>query len=84
MREKERAEKAAQRAAMIKSQNTKKAAQKSQPAKRKASQATSQSNKRQKRVVDKQSATQVEVEPSAPLPRITSRGRNVKLPSKFR
>ncbi|KAH5101982.1 hypothetical protein HBH71_224410 [Parastagonospora nodorum] len=52
--------------------------------KRKASQAVSSKEKRQKRVVDEIAAAQVQPAPSPPPTQVTSRGRNVKLPSKFR
>ena len=84
VRERERAEKAAERAAKIAAQNTKQSIQQPQCGKRKASRGALSDNKRQKRVVDEQAVAQVQVEPSAPPPKVTSRGRNVNLPSKFR
>jgi hypothetical protein len=84
VREKERAEKAAERERQKHQRNAAKAIKLSQKGKRKASQVAPSSRKRQKRVVDEGAAAQVQPEPSAAPLRITSRGRSVKLPNKFR
>ncbi|KAG9382646.1 DUF1682 domain containing protein [Pyrenophora tritici-repentis] len=52
--------------------------------KRRASAATSSNNKRQKRVEAARAGAQVQEEPPAPPSKLTSRGRNVNLPSKYR
>lgn len=84
VREKEKAEKAAERARKIAAQNTKKGIQPTQSGNKKASQAIPPQNKRQKRSAG-DAATRVVLEGSpSPPPQITSRGRSVKLPSKFR
>ncbi|KAH4900865.1 hypothetical protein HBI80_150040 [Parastagonospora nodorum] len=84
VREKEKAEKQAERERQKQQRNAEKAIQLSQRGKRKASQAVSSKEKRQKRVVDEIAAAQVQPAPSPPPTQVTSRGRNVKLPSKFR
>jgi hypothetical protein len=84
VREKERAEKAAERQHQKDERDRAKALQLSQKGKRKASQVSSASNKRQKRVGAARAGTQVQEEPPAPPPKLTSRGRNVNLPSKYR
>ncbi|KAF1364944.1 hypothetical protein EJ07DRAFT_97132, partial [Lizonia empirigonia] len=84
VREKEKAEKAAQRERQKQERDAAKAIQLSQRGERQASQAASSSNKRQKRIGGQVGSAQVQDELSAPPPRITSRGRNVNLPSKFR
>jgi hypothetical protein len=83
-RELERAEKAAKRARQKEERDAAKALQLSQKGKRKASQVSSASNKRQKRVRAAPAGAQVQEEPPAPPPKLTSRGRNVNLPSKYR
>ena len=84
IRERERAEKAAERARQKEERDATKALQLSQKGKRKASQVSSASNKRQKRVGAARAGAQVQEEPPAPPPKLTSRGRNVNLPQKFR
>ncbi|KAH3991532.1 hypothetical protein HBI56_220310 [Parastagonospora nodorum] len=84
VREKEKAEKQAEREHQKQQRNAEKAIQLSQRGKRKASQAVSSKEKRQKRVGDAAGSIQVPPAPSPPPPRVTSRGRNVKLPSKFK
>jgi hypothetical protein len=84
VREKEKAEKAAERARKKEAQTTKKASKKPQTTKRKLSQAPIPAPKRHKRsVVGAAHGAAPERAPSPPL-KITSRGRNVHLPSKFR
>jgi hypothetical protein len=84
IREVERAEKAAERARKVEAQHQKKAIQQAQKRKQSASQETTLSNKRQKRLGSDRAVAQVQDEPFALPPKITSRGRNVNLPSKFR
>jgi hypothetical protein len=84
LQEREKAEKAAARTAEIEARNTKKALQLTQASKRKASRTASSSHKRQKRVGDAVGGVQVQGELSPPLPKLTSRGRHVRLPNKFR
>jgi len=84
MRELERAEKAAERARQKEERDAAKAIQLPQKGKRRASAAISSSNKRQKRVGAARAGAQVQEEPPAPPPKLTSRGRNVNLPSKYR
>jgi hypothetical protein len=87
VREKERAEKAAQRAekaAQRAAQNTKKTASKPHTTKRKASKAPLSSNKRQKQVSGGAAPAEAQDVLSVLPSKVTSRGRNVNLPSKFR
>jgi hypothetical protein len=84
MRELERAEKAAERARQVEAQHQKKAIQKAPQRKRKASQVTPSSNKRQKRAGAAHAGVQAGDEPSAAPPKVTSHGRSVNLPQKFR
>lgn len=84
VKDKEKADKAATRAAKIHTQNTKKAIQNSQKGKRKTSQASSSNNKRQKRVRGGGDTAEVQMVPLPAPAKVTSRGRNVNLPSKFR
>ncbi|KAF7576139.1 hypothetical protein PtrM4_003790 [Pyrenophora tritici-repentis] len=84
MRELERAEKAAERARQKEERDAAKAIQLPQKGKRRASAATSSNNKRQKRVEAARAGAQVQEEPPAPPSKLTSRGRNVNLPSKYR
>jgi hypothetical protein len=74
MRELERAEKAAERARKVEAQERK----------RPALQEISSSNKRQKRAGAAHAGVQAQDEPSAAPPKVTSRGRNVNLPEKYR
>jgi hypothetical protein len=84
MRERERAKKAAERARQKEERDAAKALQLSQKGKRKALQVSSASNKRQKRVGAARAGVQVQEEPLAPPPKLTSRGRNINLPEKYR
>jgi type IV secretory pathway VirB10-like protein len=84
VREKERAEKAAEKERQKAARDAEKAIQLSQKGNSKASQSSTQKQKRQKRVVVDASCVQPEVAaPAAPLV-TTRRGRNVKLPSKYK
>jgi hypothetical protein len=83
-KELEKAEKAAKTAAKTEAQNSKKAIQQPQIGKRKASRVASSSSKRQKRVRAATDGIQVQDEPSELSPKITSRGRSVTLPRKYR
>ncbi|KAF7572910.1 Membrane-bound metallopeptidase [Pyrenophora tritici-repentis] len=84
MREVERAEKAAERARKVEAQHQKKYIQQAQKRKRKASQVLSPSNKRQKRAGAAHAGVQARDELSATPAQVTSRGRNVNLPQKYR
>ncbi|KAI1681768.1 Membrane protein [Pyrenophora tritici-repentis] len=83
-KELERAEKAAERARKVEAQHQKKTIQQAQQRKRKASQVTLSSNKRQKRASAAHAGDQARDGPSAALPKVTLRGRNVSLPQKHR
>ncbi|KAF7448137.1 TolA Membrane protein [Pyrenophora tritici-repentis] len=83
-KELERAEKAAERARKVEAQHQKKTIQQAQQRKRKASQVTLSSNKRQKRASAAHAGDQARDGPSAALPKVTLRGRNVSLPQKYR
>jgi len=83
-REKERAEKAAERAREKEARDAAKALQSAQKGKRMASQPSIQSNKRQKRVVDAVLTTDASGAASAAPTKTTRRGRNVKLPCKYK
>jgi hypothetical protein len=84
VREKERVEKAAERQRQKDERDRAKALQLSQKRKRKASRVSLLSNKRQKRSGGGAATAAPVEELSARLPKITSRGRNVNLPKKFR
>ncbi|KAI1689714.1 hypothetical protein KJE20_02892 [Pyrenophora tritici-repentis] len=84
IREVERAEKAAERARKVEAQHQKKSIQQAQKRKRKASQVLSPSNKRQKRAGAAHAGVQAGDELSAAPAKVTSRGRNVSLPQKYR
>jgi hypothetical protein len=84
VREKEKADKAAERQRQKEERDSAKALQSSQKGKRKASRLASPKNKRQRRVGDALQSDQVLVQSSAPPPKITTRGRNVHLPQKYR
>ncbi|KAI1527705.1 hypothetical protein PtrSN001A_009311 [Pyrenophora tritici-repentis] len=84
MREVERAEKAAERARKVEAQHQKKSIQQAQQRKRKASQVLSLSDKRQKRAGAAHAGVQAGDELSATPAKVTSRGRNVNLPQKYR
>ena len=81
VREKERAEKAAEKERQKAARDAEKAIQQAHKGKRKASQSSTQKQKRQKHVVV--DSSHVQAEEAAPA-RTTRRGRNVKLPSKFK
>ncbi|KAI1508829.1 hypothetical protein Ptr86124_012128 [Pyrenophora tritici-repentis] len=76
--------KEAERARQKEERDAAKAIQLPQKGKRRASAATSSNNKRQKRVEAARAGAQVQEEPPAPPSKLTSRGRNVNLPSKYR
>jgi hypothetical protein len=80
----ELAAKAAERARQKQEKDAAKALKMSQNGKRKASQAASSSNKLQKHAGGQSGGVQVQDEPSAAPPKLTSRGRNIKLPGKYR
>jgi hypothetical protein len=84
LKEKEKAEKAAERERLKEERNAAKALKLSQSSKRKALQVSSPNKKRQKRVGAAHAPVQVQDEPSPPPSTVTSRGRNVNLPKKFR
>jgi hypothetical protein len=84
IREKERAEKAAERQRQKDERDRAKALQLSQKGKRKALRAPLSSKKRQKRSGSDRASAALTEEPSAQPPKLTSRGRNVHLPKKFR
>lgn len=84
MRDLERAEKAAERARKLEAQHQEKAIKQAQQRKRKVSRAPSSKNKRQKRAIENRTRDGVAPPPSSIPPRITSRGRSVNLPQKFR
>jgi hypothetical protein len=84
VREKERAEKAAEKQRQKEERNLQKAIQTSQTGKRKASRASAPKNKRQKRSGGSAAARIAPTRSPSPPPRITSRGRSIKVPSKFR
>ena len=84
VREKEKAEQVAERARQKADHDSRKAFQQGQNNKRKASQASSQNKKRQKRVVAAAAIKEsLGAAPAAP-PVTTRRGRNIKLPSKYK
>jgi hypothetical protein len=84
IRELERAGKAAERARKVEAQHQKKAIQQAQNRKRPALQAISSSNKRQNCAGAAHAGVQAQDAPSTAPPKVTSRGRNVNLPQKFR
>ncbi|KAH5621133.1 hypothetical protein HBI60_254160 [Parastagonospora nodorum] len=84
VREKEKAEEQAERERQKQQRNAEKAIQLSQRGKRKALQAVSSKEKRQKRSGGDAAAEQAVARSPSPPPKVTSRGRNVKLPSKFK
>jgi hypothetical protein len=84
MRELERAEKAAERARKVEAQHQEKAIQQAQQRKRLASREITLSNKRQKRAGAAHAGVQARDEPSAAPAKVTSRGRNINLPEKYR
>jgi len=83
-KEKEKVEKAAKQARQKADRDSKKAIQQPQNSKRKASQSSSKSNKRQKRVVAATEIGESSGAAPAPTPVTTRRGRNIKLPSKYK
>jgi hypothetical protein len=84
VREKEKAEKAAEKERQKAARDAEKAIQLSQKGKRKASQSSTQKQKRQKRIVVDSSHVQAEVAAPAAPAVTTRRGRNVKLPNKYK
>ena len=83
-KEKERAEKAAERARQKEARDAEMALPSIQKGKRKASQLYIQSNKRRKSVVDAVALRESSGAKLAAPPKTTRRGRNVKLPSKYK
>jgi hypothetical protein len=84
VKEKEKAEKAAEKQRQKEERVSAKALQLSQKGKRKASRAPPTRNKRQKRPGGGAAIDAAIEAPSALPAKVTSRGRNVKLPQKFR
>jgi hypothetical protein len=84
IRELERAEKAAERARKEEAQHQKKPIQQAQKRKQPALQAIPSSNKRQKRAGTAHVGVQAQDEPSAAPAKVTSCGRNINLPEKYR
>jgi hypothetical protein len=84
VREKEKADKAAERQRQKEERDSTRALQLSQKRKRQASRPASSNKKRQRRIGDALQSDQVGGLSSAPPPKITTRGRNVNLPQKFR
>jgi hypothetical protein len=84
LKEKERAEKAAERAVRVEAQNTIKSLQTSQLGKRKASRASERKAKRTRRLGDSLGvAGSSQAAPAAP-PKVNSRGRTINLPGKYK
>lgn len=84
MREKEKAEQAAEKERQEQARDAAKALRSSQKGKRKASRPPAQKGKRQKRVVDAVGSGEASAAASLP-PAVTTRcGRNVTLPSKYK
>ena len=83
-RQEEKAAKAAERARQKEDRDAAKAIQLSQKGKRKASRAPISSSKRSKPSSVAPAAAEVETAASAAPRKVTSRGRNIKLPSKYR
>jgi hypothetical protein len=84
VREKEKADKTAERQRQKKERDSAKALQLSQKGRRQASQDPSSKNKRQKQRSSGAIIAEVQPEPSAQPVKVTPRGRNVNLPHKFR
>jgi hypothetical protein len=84
VKEKEKAEKAAEKARNIEARNTQKAIQQAQKGKRKASQASSTKNKRQKQSGGGAATAEGGGASIEPPSKVTSRGRSIKVPQKFR
>ncbi|KAF2727386.1 hypothetical protein EJ04DRAFT_451419 [Polyplosphaeria fusca] len=84
VREKEKADKAAARTRQKEALNATKTLKSSQKGKRKASQPSLQSKKRQKRIVDAPDIREALEGTSAALTISTRRGRNVKLPDRYK
>ena len=84
IREQERAEKAAERARKVEAQHQTKTIQQAQQRKRKALQVAPPSNKRQKRAGAAQAGVQAGDELSTAPAKVTSRGRKINLPQKYR
>ncbi|KAF1937533.1 hypothetical protein EJ02DRAFT_313301, partial [Clathrospora elynae] len=83
-REKEKEKKAAEKQRQKAEKEATKSGQAAQQLKRKAPQSVPPKNKRQKQSGGSALKVAVPEATSSPLPRITSRGRNITLPSKFR
>jgi hypothetical protein len=84
VKEKEKAQKAAEKARNIEARNTQKAIQQAQKGKRKALQASSTKNKRQKQGGGGAATAEGGGASIEPPPKVTSRGRSVRVPQKFR
>jgi seryl-tRNA synthetase len=84
VKEKEKAKKVAEKARNIEARNTQKAIQQAQNGKRKALQASSTKNKRQKQSSSGAATAEGRGASIAPPPKVTSRGRSIKVPQKFR
>jgi hypothetical protein len=84
MREVERAEKAAKRARKVEAQHQRNPTQQAQKRKGLALQAAQLINKRQKRAGAAHAGVQARDGPSAAPAKVTSRGRNINLPEKYR
>ncbi len=84
VREKEKADKAAERQRQREERDSARALQLSQKRKRKASRPPTLNARLRKRVGNASQSDQVLDQSSAPPPKVTTRGRNVKLPQKFR
>ena len=84
VQEKERAKQAAEKQRQIDAHNAAKTIQLSQTGKKRASSASTQKSKRQKRVLDAVGGAQTQEASPSPPPVTTSRGRSVRLPSRFK
>jgi hypothetical protein len=85
LKEKERAEKAAERAVRMVAQKTNKALQTSHVGKRKASRASEPKVKRTRRLGDSLGvAGSSQAAPPGAAPKVNSRGRTINLPGKFK
>jgi hypothetical protein len=84
VREKEKADKAAERQRQKEERESARALQLSEKRKRQASRPGLSKSKCQRRVGDASQSDQVGGPSSAPPPKVTTRGRNVKLPQTFR
>jgi hypothetical protein len=84
VREKEKADKAAERQRQKEKRDSARALQSSQKSKRQASRPASSKDKRQRRVGDASQSDQVLDQSSALPPKVTTRGRDLHLPHKHR